>query len=394
MVIGDGKEVIMSRCFRVLGLEANATKEQVKAAYARKVARLKGPDYAEDQEYVHRKLMELKGAYEEALRLAGDGGYVSAAGDASASKSYSSASKTSKSTTTAKSTASTRLRDAERSDDEHNFSEKFHQWLESRDDNKARKSNKKARKTEGGNFGAKLSELKPSELNLPGGDKLKNAWEELKTDLLADDENDSSMENTVRIDEEGTIVTEKKKSDKGGEIILKLAVAIFAICVSLFGACEDDSVSYEDYDEDYVEYEYEYDDIGNYDDISDLDLQIRGIAEASNEYLYAQPEYAYASWMDEKVSAYMPQASRFARNYWGMESIEDVSDYLCNEYEGYTADSSLSLDQQLDAIFAFYDFMGLEEAAWYRQPYTESRIEGYANYLYYLNQYYEEMMLE
>lgn len=60
----------MKQCFEILGLDENATREQIQEAYDRKAARYSGDLYAEDPKYAKRKLKELRQAYEEAYRLA------------------------------------------------------------------------------------------------------------------------------------------------------------------------------------------------------------------------------------------------------------------------------------------------------------------------------------
>ena len=61
----------MKKCFEILGLGENATKEQVQQAYDRKAARYSNDLYLEDPKYARKKLQELKQAYKEACRLAG-----------------------------------------------------------------------------------------------------------------------------------------------------------------------------------------------------------------------------------------------------------------------------------------------------------------------------------
>jgi len=51
------------RYYRVLGLQEDATSAQIKTAYAARTARLKSLDYADDPEYVQRKMAEARYAY-------------------------------------------------------------------------------------------------------------------------------------------------------------------------------------------------------------------------------------------------------------------------------------------------------------------------------------------
>ncbi len=49
--------------YRVLGLRDGASQEQIKAAYSEKCRKLKSEDYADDPEYVEKKLGEVRHAY-------------------------------------------------------------------------------------------------------------------------------------------------------------------------------------------------------------------------------------------------------------------------------------------------------------------------------------------
>ncbi len=73
----------MKQCFEILGLDENATKEQVQEAYDRKATRYSGDLYAEDPKYAKRKLKELKEAYEEAYRLSESSVMAAGEGDVS-----------------------------------------------------------------------------------------------------------------------------------------------------------------------------------------------------------------------------------------------------------------------------------------------------------------------
>ncbi len=49
--------------YRILGLSEGATAAQVKQAYSKQIAKLKSPDYADDPEYVARKMDQVRHAY-------------------------------------------------------------------------------------------------------------------------------------------------------------------------------------------------------------------------------------------------------------------------------------------------------------------------------------------
>ena len=378
----------MSRCFRELGLRENATPSEVKIAYGRKIERYKGPDYAEEPEYVAKKLAQLHDTYEEAMRLASRN-YVGGAEEPLVVSKKAEG-------RTVKKVSSTRLRDAERSAAEHGFREKFHQWMEGRDEDKARKSNRKSvgvKKKSSGKLSDKFSERK--KLNL---DNVKAAWDEFKADVSAglsgEDDFNSLADSGESLNEGGTVVAKpKEKKKSGGGELVSLIISMLILGISIFGSCGDDSISYEE-EYDYVdEYGtvYTYDYLGDYDSWPELDYQVKDLAEGTYEQLYTQDSHGSAHWSIDEDEDLRPVADQFAEKYWGMESIEDVTEYLYDQYPEYPATSDMTLDQQLNYILPFYGFMVVDEAQWYDNPYTGERIQCFADYLEYLIECYDEM---
>lgn len=373
----------MSRCFRILGLSENATKSQVQVAYERKAARYKGPDYGEEPEYAHRKLAELKTAYEEAYRLARTDGTSRGYTMTSQPAERKSAGRIVRSGSEPKRRPSSRLRDAERKEADHERGEKFHQWLEKREESKARKKNKDERK--------KGSNVIKEKLKNPDFSRIKDALKEIAADLKDDDSADGtpiSVDSGQHLGQEGTGKVKKadSKDSKGNTAmsIISTVLSLIIASMALFGSCESDDASYE-------EYETGYDSIYNYEEIADSDIVVRDLAQGSREMLFEQGEEASASFPEETEDDYLSQASEFAKIYFGMESVEDVTDDLYGRYYEYPIDSSATLNEQLDNIFIFYGFMQTWDAGFYRNPYTGEQIHGNADYLDYLNQYYSEI---
>ena len=60
----------MDRDFAILGLREGASKEEIRAAYERRLAKYRTADYADDPDYVRRKREELKAACENAIEKA------------------------------------------------------------------------------------------------------------------------------------------------------------------------------------------------------------------------------------------------------------------------------------------------------------------------------------
>lgn len=407
----------MSRCFRVLGLTEKATKAQVEDAYRRKVARYKGPDYQEEPEYANRKLIELKGAYEEALRLARTEKAPASARRISSAKVLERTTATSMTKDASKLSSSKGLRDGEHDDEEHVFREKFHRWLEVQDDKRAERKNRRGNdtsKTSTKKGKQKLSDKFP-ELKKLSAENLKSAWNEFKADAAGlasatfdDDGFDPFAEDRVeqqkqsrksdptdsgeRLSKEDTVVAKTKEKKSGGGEIVSIIVTLLIAGFTLFGSCGDDSISYED-EYDYVdEYgiEYEYDYIDYYTDLTDEDLNVKKLAEGSSSHLFSQDGYGTAHWRIDEDEELRPLAEEFAKKYWSRDSLEEVTEYLQIEFENYPGDTSMTLDQQLNYIFPFYGFMTVDEVQWYEQPYTGGRIQCFAEYLEYLNRYYDE----
>lgn len=368
------------RSFSILGLTENATKEQVKRAYGRKIARYKGPDYAEEPAYVERKLAQLHQAYEEAYALA---------------ESDPAAYKPSRPSRVERDVEKENRRTRKtREDDEHNAREKFHQWMERRDDDKhAKKTTRNGKK--------ELPKLAKPDLSKLKG-KLQELKEEVATQLdlhsdssdeqeAMDFEMESLTEETVTTaytlndDERYTPpVTGKKKSNVGE--IVKAVISLVAAVAILAGGCGDsgtDDTSYEE--EPFYTYIYDQSSL----EIEESDSKVALWADESYTLLTDSGEHSSSYIDDEEESDYQEKADAFAKKYWNMESLSEVTGYLYGQYGPYTVAPDAPLATQLDAIFAFYGFASLDTASWYDQPYTGERMQGYGDYLDYLNQFYD-----
>ena len=130
-----------------------------------------------------------------------------------------------------------------------------------------------------------------------------------------------------------------------------------------------------------------------YEEMEERDQKISGYASSISSLLDVQPRYSSAHWTYDTGDTYKKEADLFAQNYWELDSIDDVTEYLFEAYPEYPIESSETLEVQLDHIFQFYDFPSVEDAQWYDNPYTEERMTNYGDYLEFLNQYYDEMQL-
>lgn len=133
--------------------------------------------------------------------------------------------------------------------------------------------------------------------------------------------------------------------------------------------------------------------LSQYEQVQEKDAYIAEVAEASKVYIevYAkdhQKEYAQGGTGKYEGRKTDKMMMKFLETYWGAESFEEVTDYLCDMYTGYTCDSSYDVGIE-DAVYAFYGFMPYTDIIGYRNPFTGSVIEkDYHLYLYYI-QFYE-----
>ncbi len=302
---------MMNRSFRILGVKDDATREEVKAAYELKVSRYKGPDYAEDPEYVEIKLRELKTAFDEAYTRAGGG---------------------SRPEVRPVSQRTETLGDREASDRAENelgidFSE----------------------------IAGKLQDIVRGKISLP-----KRSRPEAHTPQVK-------------------------------KIIISAVTMIAVVLVTAIGGC-----MYEIFDGgtgsgyDYPQSIYDYD----YDEVSDKDWELSDFAWDSRMYLSDGEILDDCPVLERETGdgekSYKAEADQFAQNYWQYESVEDVTQYLCDNYPDFSSDPYSPIEEQLDAIFYFYEFQDIEDAIWYPNPYTNEPMDSYGDYLEYLNQYWED----
>jgi len=403
------------RSFSILGLSETATKAEVKRAYGRKIARYKGPDYAEEPEYVERKLAQLHQAYQEAYNLAESGPGLYSQPRAEREADEPPKKKTKK---------GSHLLKVERDEAEHNHREKFHQWMERRDDEKQERKDGKSGKAEN-----------LPKLTKPDFSKLKDKLQEIKTEVATQLELNSSEEEaaqeyllTEQQDDDdsfaefakGCIYTEDEdeperartrskqpfddiETDEGRPVIdtdtsgdskgggldlVKLIISIIIIVVTAVSGCSDDSIDDTDYDyEDEPAYAHIYDEDREF--VTEKDERIVVLADESHTLLIESGENDMATTYEEEQSDYQAQAQQFVKNYFGTDMVKETAQHLFETYPSFSVNEEDTMETQLDAIFAFYGFPSLGTAVWYYNPYTGGRIEGYSDYLDYLNQFYE-----
>lgn len=130
-----------------------------------------------------------------------------------------------------------------------------------------------------------------------------------------------------------------------------------------------------------------------YEQAEEKDLHIGEVAEASKKYIQAYAahhprEYAPGGTGRYELRKTEKWEQQFLETYWGYESFGEVTDYLCDTYDGYICDSSYDVGIE-DAVYTFYGFLPYNDIIGYRNPFTGELIERtYQIYLYYI-QFYE-----
>ena len=298
------------RSFAVLGLRKGAGKDEIRAAYERRLQKYKSSDYEDDPEYVKKKLRELADAYETASRGAAD---LPSAGRRTAGTKRRRES----------ATASARKRTAPA----------FRKEYES------------------------------------GERREHKAWV-----------------NADALHKAGGIVPNMREEDKKKGIVIVLAILIGVVGFALVLLPDSDS-----YEESYY-YGYEDSNIYGYEfaELSDADQEIHAMAESAGEYLLQQ-DYA-DEYPAEKVSLaeLRTAADQFVQNYMNIQTVEEVTDYLGENYGDYYIVSEDDLKLQIDEMLNFYGFQPYYMADGMTDPYTGEAITSRKGYLDYLNAFYEE----
>lgn len=320
----------MDRSYAILGVKEDATKQQVRDAYERRLKKYKAADYDDEPEYAARKIAELKNAYERAYKLAG-GADVSA--DTGSDVSGQVRPKPSASHVK-----------AHRDDDKGKFFE--------REIHPERKYNKKICPAD---IGAGLKSLGE---NL-GGSISKTFSEHTGKSTYRPRKNRPANEKTMLIK------------------ILSIAVAILTIGGAVLGIISD-------YDPVESDYSIEY--------VNQDDKMIHTIALDSRDYIYENfriPADDEITGSGNEEKDLKQAADEFAQKYAGRNSIEEWTDYLNKTYpDNFWTEYTDPIDMQLEDILRFYDFESYYYAEGFVNPYTDEIFESLYDYIDFLNEYY------
>lgn len=402
----------MNRNFAILGLSEDATKEQVKQAYELRAHKYKSSDYDDDPDYVRKKLDELKSAYDAAY---------SAAGTSRAYENYDE--ETYERDDYERKTPSSDAYEPEVYKPREYRPEKYdHDRFERERDRAARKGeDHRFRTPDISKLRDKMDSLKSTvSENISGlaediRESANRANEEAEappvyrertsphvrrlddsgSGRVIEPESESQPVSPPRLDDSGyggviqtptgadtPIYKSSGNSTMKGGSIAGTIIALLIAFVMMFASMCDDGPEYDDddYSSLYV-YSYEYN--------NDSDQRIYNTAIAANDLLNEQDDdvYIFEEYSEEDVKK---EADRFAKNYLKMDSIEEVTQYLYENYSEYSTYTDEPYEEQMTQILAFYGFMDEVDAEGLINPFTEQPIADFVKYLEYINQYYKE----
>lgn len=345
----------MDRSFAILGIREDATKQQVKEAYERRMKKLKTADYADDPEYAARKIAELRQAYDRAYSLASgadvDGSSSSAGGKATASHM------------------------------------------------KAHRENRR----ESDNDGIFDRELHPErEYNKPCGlaGTVKNAanLEDMKSELkgiaknikkTAEDFRDSTEQEKGAGKKTKRVFADSRKVDmdkKTMSRIVSIAVALITIAGAFLPMLS--HFEREDY---YVPESF----VHTY--TSEEDELLYETAQRVNSFM--NDNFGYGSYgeieqdTDEEMK---PAVDKFIQIYTEWDSIEEATETLYLRYEDYyyAADAESSVKTQIETFLEFFEFEPYDYALGFENPFSGTKILTISDYMNFLNDYYENELQE
>lgn len=379
----------MNRDFTILGVREDASKEQVKSAYQRRLARYKSDDYADDPEYVSQKISQLTAAYERAYSAAGSG--------ASAYDSDRREPEEREAGIRRIERDSARRRDAENRAIESARKERRRQYEKERQKLESEEgciTERLSRRREEQNDGKNSTGGRPS-LKMPDLSVLKEKAEAVRANISesGQDMPDRKKNLRQRADTQrdaaiGSGPVHKKKTNDLSKQAAGVVIAVLLAFVGFLNTMCDGSedMNYSDWEDDSYTYEiYDY---------SEKDLQTYDSAQKASELLYSL-DYA-SSWEEGSFTEAELElaANAFVRAYTGDLSLPALTERLSNEYEQFSAVPGDDLQWQLDEVLQFYGFPFFDEANGMISPYTGETMGNRVQYLQFLIRYHDEHFAE
>lgn len=338
----------MNRDFSILGLREDATKEQVKQAYGRKVAKYRAADFADDPAYANKKIAQLKSAYERAYAIAGTPAVKHSSRETISEPSV--------------------IRPVDRP--------KAYERKKPDYDDFQRGRHKSTDKEE-------------SHIRIPDLHKLQNVaksgTQEIKSALSKkiDDFNrkgDVKAEKAEPYINNSTELTPAPINDTNNWGVVKVIIGIIIAVVVLLTQCGDDGGFIEDEDGYSTEYTFDY--------TTEQDMQIHRWAEDITDVIYNSDMAASFDNTDYIEEELRKVSDKFAKRYLGTENVEEKASELFSSYEEFPIDDNGDLTEIVSEILAFYGFPRTDDAVGYINKYDDDVITNPVEYLRYLNQYY------
>ncbi|MCI9641013.1 MAG: hypothetical protein HFE72_12960 [Emergencia sp.] len=361
----------MDRNFALLGLREDATKEQVKAAYAKRLTKYKSADYEDDPEYVRRKIAELNEAYARAYQRAGG----SPGGTDLSERTL------------------TRMREADEDKAQ-------------RDRRKAKEPQyeKRRQEMEGEEFHPlQKLRLEREEVNSNSSEKrefktpdlsaFKTKAEEFRDSIKENlkenfGEANASQEDATQPPSLGDAAARSQNSSGhaegnfDGSGLKVIAGILLIIAVSLFSMCDGSDTNY---------YDDNWDTVYSTSDYSDEDWEVQSIAESVRSVIFYDLEITDdIVEVDDDEERLQKAADKFAERYTDYSTIADLCRNLYGRVDSFYVSDSDDIFSQVEAVLEYYQFPSVNEVIGYINPYTGKSIKNRTGYLLYLNRYYKE----
>lgn len=359
----------MDRNFALLGLREDATKEQVKEAYGRRLAKYKSADYADDPEYVKRKIADLNEAYTKAYNRAGGGMGGAAKPAENAGRGFHDAEKAGSTHRKVKEQRYAQKR-REMEDEEFHPLQKLKMEKSQQEEGEGRQA---FRKPDLSSLKTKAEEFRDN-IKENFKENLGGTEETGETDVpppsIGDAAQSSRKKDTAYSEVDGS----------AGKIIVVVFVAIIMLVTAMCDGSDTTNYYDEDWDSSYYSSDY-----------NDEDWEIANMAESVRSVIFEELEIADdIVEIEDDEEKLRRAADQFAQHYTGCDTIADLCGDLYMRAGAFSASEGDDAFYQVDEVLRYYEFPALEDVIGYINPYTGKSIKNRTGYLRYLNRYYEE----
>lgn len=379
----------MDRNFLMLGLKEDATKEQVKAAYARRLVKYKSADYEDDPEYVRRKIAELNAVYEKAYRMAGEGGLQTESEAQYPKKRSLHAEREKERKRSAEEKGRQQYREKKKEayvkKRQRMEDEETHPLQRLAQDVKERLGSEKEGSAPEKN--CKKEMIKPDLSALKHrAERLRDTMKEnirINSEYEAEIKGSSSSSDTANaLNQDGkseSEAAEKSKMQSWGSII----GVLITVVTLMFTMCDNNlDVNYSDdgwSNGAYVMSDYQ-----------EEDWNTLLLGEEAAAVIWELDFYSDVEESDDDGKKLRNAADRFAELYTSFDTIDGLCAYLYENVGAFPVGELDDLTFQIDEALCYYGFPQASDVYGYINPYTGKAISNRTEYLRYLNRYYRE----